>query len=171
MSYPILHQRKTYFLLFNLYPLLAMSKYYLICKLYICILWIPSKDNDLLKWFWDMLSLYDELLYMQIYVETVKLKSKVLIFDYVKCISDLLIDWLMKSGSINWKNKISANNVTLILLFQFRVLSPWYLEHSWSLLKILISFHSHWIIWADEKIWQQFFPSVMTVKLLRFLIS
>ena len=39
-----------------------------------------------------MLSLYDELLYMQIYVETVKLKSKVLIFDYVKCISDLLID-------------------------------------------------------------------------------
>ena len=39
-----------------------------------------------------MFSLYDELLYMQIYVETVKLKSKVLIFDYVKCISDLLID-------------------------------------------------------------------------------
>ena len=39
-----------------------------------------------------MFSLYDELLYMQIYVQTVKLKSKVLIFDYVKCISDLLID-------------------------------------------------------------------------------
>ena len=31
-----------------------------------------------------MLFLYDELLYMQIYAETVKLKSKVLIFDYVK---------------------------------------------------------------------------------------
>ena len=39
-----------------------------------------------------MLSLYDKLLYIQIYVETVKLKSKVLIFDYKKCISDLLID-------------------------------------------------------------------------------
>ena len=39
-----------------------------------------------------MVSLYDELLYMQIYVETVKLKSKVLVFDYVKCISYLLID-------------------------------------------------------------------------------
>ena len=39
-----------------------------------------------------MLSLYDELLYMQIYVETVKLKSKVLISDYMKCISGLLID-------------------------------------------------------------------------------
>ena len=39
-----------------------------------------------------MLSLYDKLLYIQIYVETVKLKSKVLIFDYIKCISDLLID-------------------------------------------------------------------------------
>ena len=39
-----------------------------------------------------MLFLYDELLYMQIYAETVKLKSKVLIFDYVKCISSLLID-------------------------------------------------------------------------------
>ena len=39
-----------------------------------------------------MLFLYDELLYMQIYAETVKLKSKVLIFDYVKWISSLLID-------------------------------------------------------------------------------
>ena len=39
-----------------------------------------------------MLSLYDELLYMEIYVETVKLKSKVLVFDYVKCISYLLIN-------------------------------------------------------------------------------
>ena len=38
-----------------------------------------------------MLFLYDKLLYMQLYVETVKLKSKVLIFDYVKCISDLLV--------------------------------------------------------------------------------
>ena len=38
-----------------------------------------------------MLLLYDDLLYMQIYVETVKLKSKVLIFDYMKCIPDLLI--------------------------------------------------------------------------------
>ena len=38
-----------------------------------------------------MLLLYDDLLYMQIYVETVKLKSKVLIFDYMKCISDLLV--------------------------------------------------------------------------------
>ena len=39
-----------------------------------------------------MPSLYDELLYMQIYVETVKLKSKVLIFDYVNCIPYILID-------------------------------------------------------------------------------
>ena len=163
MSYPILHQRKTYFLLFNLYPLLAMSKYYLICKLYICILWIPSKDNDLIKWFWDMLSLYDELLYMQIYVETVKLKSKVLIFDYMKCISGLLIDWLIKSSSINWNDKIIDRNTKWILLCQLRVLSYWYMEHSWSLLKIWISFHSHWIIWVDEKVWQQFCPSVMTV--------
>ena len=38
-----------------------------------------------------MLFLYDKLLYMQLYVETVKLKSKVLVFDYVKCISDLLV--------------------------------------------------------------------------------
>ena len=38
-----------------------------------------------------MLLLYDDLLYMQIYVETVKLKSKVLIFDHMKCISDLLV--------------------------------------------------------------------------------
>ena len=38
-----------------------------------------------------MLFLYDKLLYMQLYVETVKLKTKVLIFDYVKCISDLLV--------------------------------------------------------------------------------
>ena len=38
-----------------------------------------------------MLFLYDKLLYMQLYVQTVKLKSKVLIFDYVKCISDLLV--------------------------------------------------------------------------------
>ena len=121
MSYPILHQRKTYFLLLNLYPLLAMSKYYLICKLYICILWIPSKDNDLLKWFWDMLSLYDELLYMQIYVETVKLKSKVLVFDYVKCISYLLINWLIKSSNINWNDKIIDRN-TKWILFQLRVL-------------------------------------------------
>ena len=163
MSYPILHQRKTYFLLFNLYPVLAVSKYYLICKLYICILWIPSKDNDLLKWFWDMLSLYDELLYMQIYVETVKLKSKVLVFDYVKCISYLLIDWLIKSSSINWNDKIIDRNTKWILLFQLRILSYWYMEHSWSLLKIGISFHSHWIIWVDEKVWQQFSPSVMTV--------
>ena len=39
-----------------------------------------------------MLFLYDELLYMQIYAETVKLKSKILIFDNVKWISSLLID-------------------------------------------------------------------------------
>ena len=38
-----------------------------------------------------MFLLYDELLYMQIYVETLKFKSKVLIFEYMKCISDLLI--------------------------------------------------------------------------------
>ena len=38
-----------------------------------------------------MLFLYDKLLYMQLYVETVKLKSKVLVFDYVKYISDLLV--------------------------------------------------------------------------------
>ena len=163
MSYPILHQRKTYFLLFNLYPLLAMSKYYIICKLYICILWIPSKDNDLLKWFWDMLSLYDELLYMQIYVETVKLKSKVLIFDYVKFVSSLLSDWLIKSSSINCNGKIIDSNTTWILLFQLRDLSYSYMEHSWSLLKICISFLSHWIIWVDEKVWQEFCPSVMTV--------
>ena len=170
-SYPILHLRKTYFLWFNLYPLLAMSKYCIICKSYICILWLPSKDNDLLKWFWDMLLLYDELLYMQIYVETVNLKSKVLIFDYGKCISYLLIDWLMKSGSINWKNKISANNATSIWLFQLRVLSPWYVEDSWSLFQIFISFRCHWIIWADEKASQQFCPLFMTVQSLRFLIS
>ena len=57
-----------------------------------------------------MLSLYDELLYMQIYVETVKLKSKVLIFDYVKCISYLLIDSLFKSSSINWNDNIIHSN-------------------------------------------------------------
>ena len=140
-----------------------MSNIRLYIKFYICILWIPSKDNDLLKWFWDILSWYDKFLYMQIYVETVKLKSKVLIFDYVKCISDLLIDWLMKSRSINWKNKRSGNNATSIWLLQLRVLSRWYLEHSWSLLKIMISFHSHSIIRVDEKVWQQFCPSVMTV--------
>ena len=154
--------RVKHFLLFNWYPSLAMLKYYLICKLYIGILSIPSKDNDLLKWFWEMLSLYDELLYMQIHIEAVKLKSKYLIFDYVKCMSYLLIDWLMKSGSIKWENKRSSKNTTSIL-FQLRVLSRWYLEHSWSLLKIFISFRSHWIIWADEKVWQQFSPSVMTV--------
>ena len=38
-----------------------------------------------------MLLLSDDLLCMQIYIETVKLKSKVLIFDYMKCISDLLV--------------------------------------------------------------------------------
>ena len=122
MSYPILHQKK-YFLFFHFYALLAMSKYYIICKLYICILWIPFKDNDLLKWFWDMLSLNDELLYMQIYVETVKLKSKVLIFDYMKCISGLLIDWLIKSSSINWNDKIIDNNTTWRWWFQLRILS------------------------------------------------
>ena len=163
MCYPILHQRKSYFLSFNWYPLLAMSKYYMICKLYICILWIPSKDNYLLKWFWDMLSFYHELLYMQIYVETVKLKSKVLIFDYVKCISYLLIDWLIKSGSINWNDKINDSNTTWILLFQVRDLSYSYMEHSWCLLKISISFLCHWIICVDEKVWQEFCPSVMTV--------
>ena len=129
MSYPILHQRKTKFLLFNLYPLLAMSKYYLICKLCISIQWIPSKHIDILKWFWDMLSLYHELLYMQTYVETVKLESKVLIFDYVKCISYLLIDWLIKSSSINWNNQIIRNNTTWIWWFQLRDLS----YHTWSI--------------------------------------
>ena len=87
-----------------------------------------------------MLSLYDELLYMQIYVETVKLKSKVLVFDYVKCISYLLIDWLIKSSSINWNDKIIDRNTKWILLFQLRVLSSWYMEHSWSLLKNLDQF-------------------------------
>ena len=154
MSYPILHQRKTYFLLFNLYDLLEMSKYYLICKLYICILWIPSKDNDLLKWFWDILSLYDELLYMQIYVETVKLKSKVLIFDYMKCISYLLMDWLIESSRIHWNDKIIDNNTTWIWWFQLRILSHWYVEHSWYLLKICRSFLYHWIIWVGENVWQ-----------------
>ena len=163
MSYSILHQRKTYCLLFNLYPLLAKSKYYMICKLHIYILSIPSKDNHLLKWFWDMLSLYDELLYMQIYVETVKLKSKVLIFDYMKCISGLLIDWLIKSSSINWNDKIIDNNTTWILLFQLRDLSYWYMDHSWSFLKSCISFLSHWIISVDEKVSQEFCPSVMIV--------
>ena len=176
MSYPILHQRKTYFLLFNSCPLLATSKYYLICKLYICILSIPSKHNDLLKWFWDILSLYDELLYMQIYVETVKLKSKVLIFDYVKCISYLLMDWLIESSRINWNDKIIDSNTTWILLFQLTVLGYWYMEHSWSSLKICISFLSYWIIWVDEKVWQEFCPSVMSLvtqvfSLVTFLFS
>ena len=129
MSYPILHQRKTYFLLFNLNPLLAMSTYYLICKLYICIIWIPSKDNDLLKWFWDMLSLYAKLLYMQVYVETVKLKSKVLILDYMKGISGLLIPWLIKSSSIIWNDKITDNNTTGRWWFQLRILS----HYRWSI--------------------------------------
>ena len=163
MSYPILHQRKTYFLLFSLCPLLAMSKYYIICKLYICILWIRCKDNYLLKGFWDMLSLYDKLLYIQIYVETVKLKSKVLIFDYIKCISDLLIDWLIKSRSINRNDKIIDSNKTWILLFELTVLSYWYIEHSWPLLPMCTSFLSHWIIWVDEKVSEQFCPSAMTV--------
>ena len=171
MSYPILHQTNTYFLLFNLYPLLAMSKYYIICKLYLCILWIPSKDNHLLKWFWDMPSLHDKLLYMQIYVETVKLKSKVLIFDYMKCISYLLIDWLIKSSSINWNDKIIDSNTTWILLFQLSDLSYSYMKHPWSLLKICVSFLCHWIIWVDEKPWQEFCPSVMTAYSLRFLAS
>ena len=129
----------------------------------LCIWWIPSKDNDLLKWFWDMLSLHDKLLYMQIYVETVKLKSIVLIFDYVKCISYLLIDWLIKSSSINSKDKIIDSSTKGILLFQLRVLSCGYMEHSWFFLKICISFLSHWIIWVDGKVWQQFCPSAMTV--------
>ena len=159
------------FLLSNLYPSLAISKYYLTCKLYIGILWIPSKDNDLLKWLGQMLPLYKEVSYMQIYVETVKLKSKVLIFDYVKWISYLLIDWLIKSSSINWNDKIIDSNTTWILLFQLRVLSYWYMEHSWSFWKICISFLSQWIIWVDEKVWQQFCPSVMTLQFLSFLVS
>ena len=163
MSDLILHQRKSYFLLFYWYPWLAMSKYYIICKLYICILWIPSKDNYLLKWFWDILSLYDKLLYMQTYVKIVKLESKVLIFDYVKCISYLLIDWLIKSSSINWNDKIIDSNTTWILLFQLTNLSYSYMEHSWSLLKTSISFVCQWIIWVDENVSQEFCPSVMTV--------
>ena len=138
--------------------------------MYICILWLPSKHNYLLKWFWDMLSLYDEFLYMQIYVDTVKLKSKVLIFDYMKCISYLLIDWFIKGSSINWNDKIIDSNTIWTLLFQLRVLSYWYMEHSWSLLKICISFLSHSIIWAEEMVWQQFCPSVVTVKLISFLV-
>ena len=59
-----------------------------------------------------MLSLYDKLLYLQICVETVKLTSKVLIFDYMKCISDLLIDSLIKSRSINWNDKMMDGNTT-----------------------------------------------------------
>ena len=39
-----------------------------------------------------MLSLYDELLYMEIYVEIVKWKSTVSRFHWMKCISDLLMD-------------------------------------------------------------------------------
>ena len=135
------------------------------------MLWLPSKHNYLLKWLWEMLSLYDKLLYLQICVETVKLTSKVLIFDYMKCISDLLIDSLIKSRSINWNDKMMDGNTTWILLFQLRVLSPWYVKDSWSLLKIFISFRSHWIIWADEKASQQFCPSVMTPQSLRFLVS
>ena len=163
-------------LVFHFYGLLAMSKYYIICKLYICILWIPSKDNYLLKWFWDMLSFYHELLYMQIYVETVKLESKVLIFDYVKCISYLLMDWLIESSRINWNDKIIDSNTTWILLFQLTVLGYWYMEHSWSSLKICISFLSYWIIWVDEKVWQEFCPSVMSLvaqvfSLITFLFS
>ena len=59
-----------------------------------------------------MLSLYDKLLYLEICVETVKLTSKVLIFDYMKCISDLLIDSLIKSRSINWNDKMMDGNTT-----------------------------------------------------------
>ena len=163
MSYPILHQKKIYFLFFHFYALLAMSKYYIICKLHICILWIPSKHNYLLKWFWDILSLYDELLYMEIYVEIVKWKSKVLRCHCMKCISNFLKDWLIESSSINWNDKIIDGITTWILLFQLRLLSDWYMEHSWSPLKICISFLSPWYIWVDEKVWQQFCPSVMTV--------
>ena len=137
----------------------------------ICILWIPSKHNYLLKWFWDMLLLYDELLYMQIHVETVKLKSKVLIFDYMKCIPDLLIGWLWKGTSINWNDQITDNNTTWIFLFQLRGLGHWYMEHSLSLLKNFISSRSHWIVWVDKNVWPQFYPSVMRVYSLRFLVS
>ena len=59
-----------------------------------------------------MLLLHHELLYMQIYVETVKLKSKDLMFDYMKCIFDLLIGWLIKGSSIDWNDKIIDNNTT-----------------------------------------------------------
>ena len=123
------------------------------------------------KWFWDMLSFHDKLLYMQIYVETLKLKSKVLIVDDVKCICYLLIDWLINSSSINWNDQIIDGNTTWILLFQLTDLSYWYMKHTWSFLKIYISFLCHWIIWVDEKVWQEFCPSVMTAYSLRFLAS
>ena len=130
--------------------------------MYICILWIPSKHNYLLKWFSNILLLYEESLYLQIYVETVKLKGKVLIFDYIKRRCDLLIDSLIKCTSINWNDQIIVNNPTWTLL-QWRGLNHRYMEHSWSFLKNLMSFRCHWIIWVEEKVCQQFWPSAMTV--------
>ena len=134
---------KNIFSLTSFISLISRLKHYITCKLYICILWIPSKHNFLLNWFWDMLLLHHELLYMQIYVETVKLKSKDLMFDYMKCIFDLLICWLIKGSSIDWNDKIIDDNTTWILLFQLRGFSHWYMEHSWSLLKNFIGFSSH----------------------------
>ena len=113
-------------LVFHFYGLLAMSKYYIICKLYICILWIPSKHNYFLKCFWDMLSLYDELLYMEIYVEIVKWKSKVSRFHCMKCISDLLMHWLIKNSSINWNDKIIHSTTTYYCFnWEFWVTDRW----------------------------------------------